>query len=199
MTHKLLALTFVMGLLLTSVSQSTLLTYDYVGPEFSALTSPYVPGDRIQGSITIDDDFLDASGNGSLQAQSTTGVEPWLIDLSFNDGVKTINFDDLSTLESWNLSLSFSSLDLVDWTIDLIVSFTPSSQILSFATRTSDKITFVQDFAFEEGGQGVGFANVDLPFWDRSVAAVPEPTTLALFTLGLAGLGWAQRRKRKVA
>ena len=197
MTHKLLALTFVMGLLLTSVSQATLLTYDYVGPNFDSpipLPFPYEDGDHIEGFITIDDAFLDASGSGILNANKSGGVESWLIELSFTDGVKTIN--DLSTLDNWSLRFKFSSLNLTEWSISLVNS--TFSGILSDGIQLGNSVTILDSAAEGSGTAVIATADRDPPAWDRSIA-VPEPTTLVLFTLGLAGLGWAQRRKRKVA
>ena len=214
MIHKLLALTFVMGLLLTSVSQATLIRYDYRGPNFDTpmpLQSPYEDDDHIEGFITIDDAFLDASGSGFLSA-SNTNVQPWLTDLSFTDGVKTIDFADLPTLSFWSMFLLFSSLDLVSWNIGFVTEPGVPSPVGSLVTFCGDFGSPNQNCggadsgtAFDEGrdsdGMGgsvsasVDYLDADPPVWNRSVA-VPEPTTLALFTLGLAGLGWVQRKKK---
>ena len=219
MTHKLLALTFVTGLLLTSVSQATLIRYDYRGPNFDTpmpLQSPYEDGDHIEGFITIDDAFLDASGNGNLFANSIFGGQEWLKDFSFTDQVKTITFADLLALDNWTFSLAFSSLDLVSWRIILSISTTVPHNIITrcgtpFAAPDETQAhcggsaaLFGDDSAAHTVGITTSSASVfylgdpNSPVWNQSIV-VPEPTTLMLFTLGLAGLSWAQRRKRRVA
>ena len=193
MTNKLLALTFVIGLLLTSVSQATLIRYDYRGPDFEPLPlpAPYTDGDHIEGFITIDDAFLDASGSGILNANKSGGIESWLINLSFTDGVKTIN--DLSTLDNWSLRFKFSSLNLTEWSISLINS--TFSGILSDGIQLGSSVTILDSAAEGSGTRVIAAADRDPPAWNRSVA-IPEPTTLSLFTLGLASLGFARNKKK---
>ena len=78
---------------------------------------------------------------------------------------------------------------------------TANTEFVGFVTDTADLITRVEmDGVNVSGTYMVGYSN-DLFFGDVPddvPPAVPEPATLALFGLGLAGMGFA-RKKRKSA
>ena len=115
MLNKIFALTFVIGLLLVPVSHATSLTYSYRGPDFdtpSPLPSPYEAGDHVEGFITIDDSFLDASGSGLLETFDE--LQPWLLGISFTDGVQTLS--NTQTVV-WGVALAIREFEPIAWNV----------------------------------------------------------------------------------
>lgn len=217
MSRTILAVTIVTGLLLAPVTEATLVRYDYVGPDFdtpSPLDLPYEAGDHVEGFITIDDSYLDPLGGAYLNAGHVTGLEPWLTDLSFTDGIKTIDIADFPSLDQWNVSIRIDANDMVAWQITLQLSTaTPLSSISThcgealasnpFMWCPPDGLKQLKDIAYEPTSETTSVLASIATFdgnaevlWSSTV--VPLPAAIWLFGSGLIGLVGIARSRRKV-
>ena len=101
--------------------------------------------------------------------------------LTVNGSPYTLDIDDPVNILSWaggSSPLSFSSTD----------SFLRASQPSPCFQQDDTGIICWVDVVFRDEGPPI-ITRIDTP------SAVPVPATLALFAVGLAGLGWSRRRK----
>jgi hypothetical protein len=123
---------------------------------------------------------------GTVSAADTASQA--LLDQVFRD-VSSGNFDT-------DPSLTFGCTFLLGCTVWTPYEFTGFSFIASIATNGS---------GFDGLGSGAAITDYDFPNqtsdvlarWTPAAAAVPEPTTVSLLALGLAGMGVRRWRQRK--
>jgi len=112
-----------------------------------------------------------------------TGLEP-ILDLTLADNIL---FDFLGPPETITLSSLGFGRSLIDSTQSESVNFTNpiSTMTILFDAQTD---------TFTNLGLGSDFA-AEIIVNPSVGQRIPEPGTLAVFAAGLAGLGWARRRK----
>ena len=136
--------------------------------------------------------FVEPVGTMGLMSFSTTP------DISFSVQARSVDLTngrvvvDLSALGHYEESLLASLF--ADSVIDLATLFgTSADAITGVESLDYFEIAWNNDsfFVFSNGmlAEGWGFTGYN--------AAIPEPATLAIIGLGLAGLGWARRRQMK--
>lgn len=186
---------------------------------FLSLTSGQlgVPGVSIAPAAASDGDdttiVTGISGN-STNTTRVIGADQFLliheIDPTGEPAVGvTINFSDtifsfgafLTGLEGGErgiVTVEFNDgLSQVITVAETVPGFGPGVSFLGFTTTTgTNSVSIILNPEFNLITEMFGIDDIA---YSTTAVAVPEPATLALFGLGLAGIGFAARRKRKAA
>ncbi len=176
---KLISTVFtIVALLAWDQAARAAIMFDYQGNNFTNVVSPYSTGDNVSGWIELASE-LQANANDLTLAP---------VAFSFTDGVQTIT--NLNALIA-----TFNDVDTdidglpVEWNIQLCIDAGCSTN----AIETIDALGLRIDTA-TSGGVTV-LVSDDPGSWEYKT--VPEPATISLVGIGLAGLACLRRRKRQ--
>lgn len=185
-TKFVLAAVVTVGVTISAAQATVQYTYD--GNTYTSASLPYTTAMKIAGSFDVagaglDGDLLDADVSGLLSA------------FSFSDGV----FSYANTNPDIGITKFEATTDisgaLTGWHI--ILEFVAGNNAATFMrTLFNPSLGVGIDNALEvSGNAGIGgSASVSSNAGTWTAATIPEPTTLAIFAFGIAGLGFIRRR-----
>ena len=161
----------------------------------------YIEGDITFGGSAVGDDWTTATLIDFLFVNVTGGIgdfgsvapgtivliqDPFVFDPTGSGYVSLIN--PFWAFTSGGLDYSFS---LEDWTInDRTESYLDLSGYGTVSITGFEPTAFNWTLSLDEAGTALAAV-----FMKNSPTTVPEPGTLALFAIGLAGMGLARRRR----
>jgi len=175
---------------------------------FENLSGGLILGSLVMNGGTVDnvgtinnlvygDGIYNAIGNGSIGNLSLDAGQQFnvnrLATIADTFGVDSIDLAGANLV--WNLNGSLGdNLGFLGWDEIFGVEFTNGTQIALFTINWDGGFA---EFDIDNFGQTLTFGNYTVIVSMDGITAnvVPEPATLAVIGLGLAGLGWARRRR----
>ena len=195
----------ILVLLFSSLAQATALVYDVSGGKLAGIQNINVNGTLydvsfIDGSYTSifgDASNLAFTSSGDATAASNALISALADGVVANDG-NTYNFDtnDVKLIEGCGYTMyCYILTPYGDYTNTSGLNYVSDSAAYVWNDTTSDFSTSYPMAVDTDTGTGVTDYWLVYARWSPSTS-VPEPATIALMGLGLAGVGFTRRRTR---
>jgi hypothetical protein len=180
----------------TNAAQTTSLTLagSGVGPAYAS----NIGGAIYSNSTNVGNNTI-AAGTISVAAGKPGATSTMMITLSnVSNDIGSASLTDL-TLEHFSLTgANAADFSVVGFTTNTVLAEAQSVTVmLDFSGPTAGNYTANLSFSTDEGAPAGGAGAVMAYLLDPDV--IPEPATVLTFGMGLAGLGWARRRRAKRA
>ncbi|WP_279247481.1 PEP-CTERM sorting domain-containing protein [Candidatus Litorirhabdus singularis] len=199
--HLARGATLFLGMLFCSIANAGLIDFAFTS---GGLTSSTATNGAF--TATINADGGQQFNYPTSYLRSARGSSGDTLTLSFNQAIDSLSFD-VGSLDAGNNNESLvfaltpivSAVSSVDWSNGGLAVLTGNTLSSGGANAATARVSFmglggITSFSFAEvfTGHAIYFDNFTV---NTGSGVVPAPATLALFGLGLAGLGWSKRKK----
>lgn len=180
----------------SSVVQAVPIFFDIYGEvtqadEYSSVSV----GDEVRGWVKIAEEAASPGARFNLGEGNVLGINVKVGDFLWNHDDPSIDWVQFEGFISAD-GLGFDTMvwKLLQNVSGVISDQCPAGHVCSLQGDTNSADFWYPNFEFGAGPSDGGFSLLEFE-WTRRPIPVPEPSTLPLFVIGLAGLGLARRRR----
>lgn len=151
----------------TGIAHATPITYDFTATNFNSASGSAVPNQSLSGYFTVD-------------GSTVTGV-----DLTI--GSHTFTANEVGTTGGWLIGDTLGGINGISW----------GTNDFWLAGNFSTSMPVFYNFYYSVAGITDIFSSTTGSISVAPTTSVPEPSSIALLSAGILGLGIARRRARK--
>ncbi len=161
--------------------------------------APYAGATEFQFTYDSAMGVLSGELTGTLQSDGDTIDVTSIMDFANFNGTAFKSLTQVESIEQSNGSSSPPATVTLDGSVlDIVASSSDFNDQFIFDSKGLNPHGFGEFFDVNQGGNSniLAFEQIDPSKWSVQAVAVPEPATLSLFGLGLAGIGFSRLRRK---